>query len=147
MTRWVLFAAAVVSTALGSVALAQNAQVIEQRRKLFKQMDGGVDDMADMLKGKKPFDLAYVQKALRETAEDAKKLKTMFPDDSKTGDTRALPRVWEEKARFDGLFDTFAADSSAAAEAVKDEASFRAAMPKVFGNCKACHDDFRARRK
>ena len=147
MTRWLVVAVALTSTVVGGIALAQNADVIQQRRKLFKTMDAGIDEMADMLRAKKPFDLAYVQKALRETASDAKMLKTMFPEDSKVGETRALPAVWEQKARFDGLFDDFIKVSDAAATTVTDEVSFKTEMPKVFATCKACHDDFRARRK
>ena len=103
--------------------------------------------MDDMLSGKKPFDLAYVQKSLKLWADHAGELPALFPEDSKTGKMRANPRIWHEKARFDALLDTFAKDSAAAAATVKDHASFKAAIPKLFGECKTCHDDFRSRRR
>lgn len=146
MTRriWV---AALLTTLLGGVAIAQNAAVIEQRKKLFEEMDKGADDLDDMVRGKKKFDLAVVQKTLGTIVDDTKKVATLFPDDSKSGKTRALPRVWEEKARFDRQMDAYATETAAAAGGIKDEKTFRAAMPKVFGDCKVCHDDFRARRR
>lgn len=135
------------SLAAAGAALAQNQTVIDQRKQLFKDIDVGADDMEDMLKGKKPFDLAYVQKSLKLWVDSAGKLPALFPEDSKTGKTRAQPRIWQEKARFDGLLDTFGKDSAAAVTAVKDQASFKAAMPKLFGDCKSCHDDFRAKKR
>lgn len=133
--------------AVAGTAFAQNQNVIDQRKQLFKDIDVGADDMEDMLKGKKPFDLAYAQKSLRTWVDHAGKLPALFPEDSKTGKTRAQLRIWQEKARFDSLLDTFAKDSAAAATAVKDQASFKAAMPKLFGDCKSCHDDFRAKKR
>lgn len=138
---------ALCSIAVTGVALAQNQNVIDQRQKLFKEIDVGADDMEDMLRGKKSFDLAYVQKSLALWVDHSAKLPALFPEDSRTGKTRAQPRVWQERARFDALLDTFAKDSAAAAATVKDEASFKAAMPKLFGDCKSCHDDFRAKRR
>ena len=38
------------------------------------------------------------------------------------------------------------ADATAAAASIKDEASFKAAIGGVLGNCKACHDDYRAKK-
>lgn len=71
---------------------------------------------------------------------------TLFPADSKTGgETKALPSIWENKAKFDGIFAKLDTDLAAAITAVKDEASFKAEAPKVLGNCGACHNDFRAK--
>ena len=88
-----------------------------------------------------------MQKALAAYAAGSKELVTLFPDDSKTGgDTAALPGIWTDKAKFTGIYDKLAADSTAAAAAIKDEASMKANFPKVLGNCKACHDDFRQKK-
>ena len=135
------------SLAVAGAAFAQNQNVIDQRKKLLKEIDVGADDIEDMLKGKKKFDLAYVQKALQTWTDHAGKLPALFPDDSRIGKTRATPKVWEDKAKFNALFDTFGKDSAAAAKTVVDEASARAVMPKLFGDCKSCHDDFRAKKR
>lgn len=96
----------------------------------------------------KKFDLAYVQKALQTWVDHAGKLAPpLFPDDSRTGKTRATPKVWEDRAKFNALFDTFGKNSAAAAKTIVDAASAREAMPKLFGDCKSCHDDLRAKKR
>ena len=88
-----------------------------------------------------------MQKALAAYAAGSKELVTLFPDDSKTGgDTAALLAIWTDKAKFNGILDKIGADATAAAAAIKDEASLKANFGKVLGNCKACDDDFRAKK-
>jgi cytochrome c556 len=137
--------AAIAALAIGAtVVLAQNAAVIEQRKAAMKANAGATKDPSAMAKGDAPFDLPKVQASLKVFQDQATKLKTLFPDDSKTGaETRALPSVWEKKADFLGRLDKFAADAKAAAEAVKDEASFKAEWPKLIANnCVACHKEY-----
>ena len=69
--------------------------------------------------------------------------KPAFPDDSKTGETDALPAAFEKKADLFARFDKMAADAKAAHAAIKDEASFKAEWPKVVSNCGGCHKDYR----
>ena len=61
------------------------------------------------------------------------------------GKTEALPVIWEKKAEFEAGYTKISADADAAAGAIKDEASLKAEMPKVLGNCGSCHRNFRAR--
>lgn len=134
-------AAAVVSS-----AYAQSA-AIAKRKDILKGFGDVTKPVAAMLKGEAAYDGAAAQKALAAYAAGSKELKGLFPDDSKTGgDTAALPRIWEEKAKFEGIYDKLAADATAAAGAIKDEASLKANFGKVLGNCKACHDDYRAKK-
>ena len=129
-----------------SGAYAQSA-AIAKRKDILKGVGDATKPVAAMLKGEAPFDNAKAQKALATYASAAKELKGLFPADSKTGgDTAALPKIWDEKAKFDAIFDKLAADATAAAGAIKDEASLKANFGKVLGNCKACHDDYRAKK-
>jgi len=99
--------------------------------------------LGPMLKGASPFDLAVVQKALKTYATAAEKMPDLFPDDSKTGDTHALPAIWENKADVVARFKKLGEDASAALASIKDEASFKATMPGVFKNCGGCHEEYR----
>lgn len=129
-----------------STAYAQSA-AIAKRKDVLKGFGDATKPVAAMLKGEAAYDAAAVQKALAVYAAGSKELKGLFPADSKTGgDTAALPKIWDEKAKFDGIFDKLAADATAAAGAIKDEASLKANFGKVLGNCKACHDDYRAKK-
>lgn len=126
-----------------SLAYAQSAS-IAQRKEAMKAIAAAAKAPAGMAKGEVKFDLAPVQAALTVYQEQSAKLKSLWPDDSKTGgDTQVLPAAFEKKAAFLALFDKLAADAKAAAGAIKDEASFKAEWGKVMGNCGACHKEYR----
>lgn len=125
-----------------SVAMAQGDPVAE-RKALFKQMAGALREPGKMLKGETPFDAALVKAALETVAANSAKLPALFPEGSSSGDTATLARAWEDKADFTARFDALNKDATAALASVKDLDSFRAAMPKVLGNCGACHKIYR----
>ena len=140
------FAAAAALVFVAAVATADDSPIV-QRKTILKGFGDATKPVAGMLKGEVPFDNAAVQKALATYVEGTKKLPALFPDNSKTGDeTAALPKIWEDKAKFEGIYSKLGTDAAAAAVAIKDEASFKANIGKVLGNCKACHDDYRAKK-
>jgi len=140
MVRTILAAGAL---ALGVTAAITQANVIEQRQNLMKQYGAATRTTSGMLRGQTPFDLAQVQAALRTYADGAKQAPALFPEDSKTGNnTKALPAIWDNKADFNGLFAKMNQDATAALAAIKDEATFKTEMPKVLGNCGACHQKY-----
>jgi cytochrome c556 len=126
--------------AVGATAAFAQSAAIKDRKELFKQIGGAAKVGGPMMKGEVPFDAAKIQASLKVYSDNAKKLKDLFPDDSKTGgDTEALPAIWEKKADFLGMMDKFDKDATAAAAAIKDEASFKTEWPKVMANCGGCH--------
>ena len=128
-----------------SVVLAQNTAVIKERKDLMKANAEATKGPTAMMKGEAPFDLAKVQASLKTFQDNAPKLKGLWPQDSQTGgDTRALPAIWKNTKEYLDWFDGFAKDAKAAAQAIKDEASFKTEWPKVVGYCGGCHKDFRA---
>lgn len=138
--------AAAGALALGAtVALAQNSDVIKQRQAAMKANGGAAKELAAMMKGEAAFDLAKVTASLKVFQEQAGKLKSLFPDDSKTGEnTSALPAVWENKADFLGRMDKLGADAKAAESTIKDEASFKTEWAKfVSEDCGGCHKLYR----
>lgn len=131
---------------LGVVGVAVAADAIEERQTILKGWGDDTRPIGAMLKGEAAFDLAKVQTALKAYVAGSPKLVGLFPDNSKTGKTEASPKIWDDKAKFDGLFTKLVADAGAASAAITDEASFKANIGKVLGNCKACHDDFRMKK-
>jgi cytochrome c556 len=87
-----------------------------------------------------------VQASLKSLQEFAGKGKNLFGDDTKIGDTAALPVAFDNKADLSARFDKLAADARAAAGAIKDEASFLAEWPKVASNCGGCHETYRVKK-
>lgn len=129
-----------------AVAPAVAADAIEARQAILKAIGDDTRPVVAMLKGEAPFDLAKVKAALATQIDGAAKLPALFPDNSRTGKTEASPRIWAERARFDGLLADLGAKARAADAAITDEASLKANFPKVLGACKACHDDFRVKK-
>jgi cytochrome c556 len=127
---------------LGITAAIAQANVIEQRQDLMKQFGAATRTTSGMLRGEAPFDLAKVQGALR-TYSNAKELPHLFPENSKSGKTAALPVIWENKAEFDALASKMDKDVQTALASIKDEATFKTEAPKVLQNCGACHNKFR----
>ncbi len=138
------FAAAVAVLALGATAvMAQD--VIKDRQAAMKATGGGMGALVKMVKGETPFDAAAAQAVFKAHADVAAKVPSMFPDSSKTGDTKALPAVWEKKADFDAAAKKWGAEATAAAASVKDLDSLKMAMANYPKNCGGCHETFRAK--
>lgn len=121
------------------VAYAQNSDAITQRRAAMKNMFTAGSPPLKMFKGEEALDVAKVQAAMQTHQAEGAKLKALFPDDSKTGDTDASPTIWTARADFNSAIDTFIATAKAAASAIKDEASFKAEYKKVLDSCGGCH--------
>jgi len=136
--------AAMAALAIGAtVVLAQNAAGITARRDAMKQLGGAFKGPTAMNKGDAPFELPKVQESLKTIEETAAKAKGLFGDDTKNGETDALPAAFEKKADLFSRFDKLAADVKTAAAAIKDEATFKAEWPKIGGNCGGCHKEYR----
>jgi len=141
MKTWIT---AVLAVALSvGFALAAGSDAIKERRALMKANGDATKPLVPMMKGQAPFDLATVQKALKTYMNAAEKMPALFPDDSKTGDTHALPAIWDNKADLDARFKKLGEDAKAALDKVKDEASFKAIMPNFYKNCGGCHEKYR----
>jgi len=124
-----------------------HADPIGERQKILKGFGDATKPVAAMLKGEAQFELAPVQAALDTYIDGVKKLPGLFPDDSKTGHkTEALPKIWDEKPKFEALYEKLGTDAAAAKGNITDLASLKANFPKVLGDCKACHDDYREKK-
>lgn len=126
-----------------TIVLAQNTAAIGQRKDLMKGQGAALKEPGAMAKGEAAFDLAKVQASLKSLQDSAQKAPSLFPDDSKAGDTDTLPVAFENKADLVAKFAKLGADAKAAATAIKDEASFKAEWPKVTANCGGCHKVYR----
>ena len=98
MIRTVIAATAILGGI--TVLLAQSDQITE-RQALMKSNAKNAKGVNMMVKGEAPFDAAQAKAAFNTWHENAKKIPTLFtsppPGDAKT---RALPKIWENKADF-----------------------------------------------
>ena len=131
-----------------SAVLAENLAIIKERQDIMKANAEATKAPTAMLKGEAPFDLAKVKASLKTLQDNSIKLKTMWPEDSKTGgDTRALPAIWTNMKDYLDWFDGLAKDAKAAEAAITDEASLKKEWKNVADYCGGCHKDFRAAKK
>jgi cytochrome c556 len=134
---------AVTMLAFGVTAVVAQGDPIAARKALMKENGKQAQQGAKFMKGEEPFNLAKAQAIFASYQDAAAKAPALFPDNSKTGDTAALPAIWENKADFDAKLAKFGADAKDAAGKVKDEASFKAVFPEVQKNCGGCHNLYR----
>jgi cytochrome c556 len=140
MMKRAVFALAALAVGMTAVA-AQD--VIAERKELMKKSGAQGKIGQQMIKGEAPFDLAKAQGIFTVYLEKASKMRTLFPESSKSGETRALPAIWEKSAEWIAAIEKFEADAKAAQAAAKDAASFKTAFETVGKNCGGCHRVFR----
>lgn len=145
MIRTVSIVALLALGATYALAQATGGAAISERKALMKETNGLTKQASAMAKGTEPFDLAKAQNWVKVILANETKAMGLYPDDSKEGgETRALPAVWTDREGFKTKFNSFDKAAKAAATAIKDEASFKAEVPKVTETCDACHKDYRA---
>ena len=141
MMKRVVLAVAV--AALGVTAVGAQSDPIAARKALMKENNNQGRIVRDMADGKQPFDLAAAKKAFASFQSASAKLPDLFPENSKTGDTRALPAIWEKPADFKAAAAKFGEDAKAAEASSKDLESLKTAFAQVGKNCGSCHQTFR----
>ena len=137
----VIAAAAAVAIGVTTVH-AQNAAAIAKRQETMKAFGTAVKAPGAMARGDIPFDQAKVRASLKSIQETATKAKSVFPENSRTGNTEALPAAFENKADLFARFDKLAADAKSVESTITDGATLKAQWPKVFSACLSCHKQY-----
>jgi cytochrome c556 len=134
---------AAVALAFGVTAVVAQGDVIAERKNLMKRSGEQARAGAQMVRGEAPYDQAKAQAIFDTFIDKAQKLPALFPATSRTGDTRALPAIWEKPNDFKAAVDKFGADAKKAKADTKDLDSFKTAFAAVGRNCGSCHEAFR----
>jgi cytochrome c556 len=135
---------AVLALAFGATAVVAQSDAIGQRKALMKANNTNGRMLSQMVRGSVPFDAAKVSAALAQFEDTAKKLPGLFPDNSKTGDTKATAKVWTDRADFDAKIALFAkavADAKAKATSLD---GLKASFGAMARTCDGCHENYRA---
>lgn len=133
--------------AVASTAMAQPKpeQYVKHRQSAFTLMAWYFGPMGAVAKGEKPFNKDDMTKSSALVATMAKLPFDSFPAGTEAlGNTRALPAVWSNNAKFKEIAAKLATETDTLAKmaAAGDEAGFKKQFGVVGGTCKACHDDF-----
>ena len=144
--RKTLIALTALALTAGAAGAVDNPIAI---RKALMDSNAAAAGMAGaMLKEDMPYSPAAGLSAIATMRAVSLAYGSFFPEDSKSGETHASPKIWSDRAGFEKALAKFQADTHAAMEAAGEEgpdnlAAFKAAIGPVFGNCKSCHQDYR----
>jgi cytochrome c556 len=126
----------------GVTALLAQSDQITDRQALMKSNAKNAKAVTQMVKGDQPFDAAAAKAAFNTWHENAKKIPTLFtappPADA---NSRALPKIWENKADFEAKAAALAKAASEGKSGTLDE--LKASFPNVQKACGDCHDNYR----
>lgn len=138
-----LAAAAVAAPAAAQFAKPEDA--IKYRKSAMTLVGAHFGRIAAMANGRAPFDAKVAAENAEVMALVSRWQFSGFVPGSDKGDTRALPVVWSEAARFQDAArkSQEAVDKLAVAVRSGNLDSIKAAAGPVGQTCKACHDDFR----
>jgi cytochrome c556 len=145
MIRMKSMLAALGLVALAGTALAQ-AEVIAERRAGLKRMGGHMEAMKPVVEAKG--DVKALEPRIDDMIAFYRNLPALFPPGSGTGDTKALPAIWQDFGRFQELNLALLGQLSTlkAAAGAGDTAAFAAAYQATGPQyCGTCHRPFRAR--
>lgn len=148
MKKFASIAIALASITLAAPASAQFAKpedAIKYRKNALFVMQQNFGRVVGMAQGKIPFD-AKVAAESAANAEFVGKLPWAgFGEGTDKGDTKADPKIWAEKAKFNEMADKMQVEMAKFAAAAKTGSldNIKAAVGGVGGTCKSCHDAFK----
>lgn len=137
-----LVGAILAAGAMGAAVHAQDAAAIAKRRSTMMAFGKAVRLPNAMMRGDVAFDAARLRVALRTIQDTAAKAKTVFPDNSRTGETETLPVAFERKADLFARFDALAAMAQAASGNIADQVALKESWPKILSTCTSCHKEY-----
>jgi cytochrome c556 len=139
-------AAATVAIATTALAQPKPEQFVKQRQSALALIGWYFGPMGAVAKGEAPFNK---DDAIRRTNNLVVLSKMPWEGfvagTENVGNTKALPAIWTQNAKFKEAGAKMEAEmvKLAAAANAGNEAEFKKQFGVVGGTCKACHDDFR----
>jgi len=149
MKKSITFAAIAIAAAIPAVAQQMKPEnQVKFRRAAYQLMNLNFDSLEAMAENKKPFNK---DEAAR-NAEFVALLSTVpkgFFGEGTDKDTRAKPEIWKNRADFDAKMDKMIHEAGKLPAVVKagDMEAFRKQVDDTAQACKACHDEYRAKRQ
>ena len=132
---------------IGAVAAQQAQDQVAKTQAAMKSNLASAITLSDMVKGKKPYDQAAVDKAIADLDDVAKRFPSLFPESIKGlkpgGEYYASPKVWTERADFEAHVATFVKAIGEAKTKFKSADSLKAEFPELNKVCLGCHEKFR----
>jgi cytochrome c556 len=152
MSMHMQFAAAVALGAGVFAAIPVHAQfakpedAIKYRKAVMFIQGQTLPRLGAMAQGKAPYDQAQAVANAETLAFTSRLFPTAFGAGTDKGDTRALPAIWTDQAKFKKYQDDLSGATAkllAAAKGGGGAEALKGPFGEVAQTCKGCHDDFR----
>lgn len=141
MIRTVL---AMTAIAVGVTAVMAQSDPIAQRKALMKENNKHSGALNKMVRGEDPFDAAKVTAAFANWSATAAKLPPLFASPPPAGaDTRALPKIWENKPDFDAKLAAWSKAVTDNKDKGKTLDELKVSFAAVNNACNNCHELYR----
>jgi cytochrome c556 len=127
----------------GTAVMAQQNDPIKQRQALMKNNQEQLRTLTGIARGQAPFDANVVRAAMQRLEQNATQIPPLFPPNSQTGETSALPVIWQQKADFDARAMKLAQDARTGITRVTNPATLQAELQVIGQNCGGCHQVYR----
>ena len=137
--------------AMAAPALATDDAIMT--RKSFMWSNGASAGLAvGMMKNEIEYSPAAGNAVLKSFMATSLAFGDYFPDGTDQGDTRASPKIWEDRAGFDAALAEFQEASASGAQAggregPADLAAFQAAVGPILNTCNSCHEEYQLSRQ
>ena len=121
-------------------------KAVDYRQAVMNVYAWNVTSMADMVKGKVPFDPTVFARHAKDLAAAAQlELMAAFPEDSINDDSDATDAIWLDWQKFQDKHKALREQSAKLAEvaASGDEGAMKEEVRATSKTCKSCHDDFK----
>ena len=143
----ILAACTMGTSGLASAQFAKAEDAIKYRKSSLFVMQVHFARIGAMASGKAPFDAKVAAESAAVVETMSKLPWAAFGEGTDKGDTKARPEIWKEPAKFKEKAEKLQADMTKLAAAAKTGSldNVKAAFQAASGNCKSCHDDFRAK--
>ena len=144
----IALAAGVLAIATSAMAQPKPENFVKQRQSALNLMGWYFGSQGAVAKGEKPFNKDDAVRATSFLVPLSKMPWEGFVAGTENiGNTKALPAVWTNAAKFKELQENMQGEmvKLAAMANAGDEGGFKKQFGAVGGACKACHDDFRAK--
>ena len=141
--KYILFILLLITFSFTANSEPSVEEIIKGRKALFSK-NYSIAKKVQALASKGDFEKS--KSLMIEMSKNYKSLLEYFPENSKEGfKTEALPSIWEEKDAFNSLMKKSSMDMVQLASIIEDSQDIRGTLTKLmWGNCKACHNKFRA---
>ena len=147
MKRMLFATALLIALPALSADAPKSETVIAYRQSVFHVILWNYTPLAEMVRGRRPFDAADFKRRAVRLAFLSQQLREGFtPGSDKGATTDARPEIWTHRADFDQKLSDFIREAKALREAAKtgDEAKMKEQFGKTANTCKSCHESYRA---